>query len=280
MEKIDISKLSPVENTALLMLVGRALDSKSEKPFIKDKKAESILDMIDFDIKNLGKLITKKEIRRFSMRAVMYDSLVKPFINDYPNGTVIEVGCGLNTRFDRLDNGSIHWFDIDLPEMMKVRENFFINSERYQNIGYSILENDWIPLVKESGNPPYMFVSEGVLPYFKEEELKSLFKKIADNFKPSQYLFESMTDFGLKTFKKKSNISKHIQADLYTINDVKVFEQWDTRFKIMRSLNTFESIPKVVYDKLPLLLKLIIPPLNKLFKKKIDSMKINIVKLS
>jgi O-methyltransferase involved in polyketide biosynthesis len=60
----------------------------------------------------------------------MFDVLVADFLRDHPEGTVVEIGCGLNTRFERLDNGRVHWFDLDLPDSIELRQRFFSDSDR------------------------------------------------------------------------------------------------------------------------------------------------------
>ena len=40
----------------------------------------------------------------------------------HPEGLVVNLGAGLDTRFYRLDNGTIAWIDIDLPEVVAFRQ--------------------------------------------------------------------------------------------------------------------------------------------------------------
>jgi O-methyltransferase involved in polyketide biosynthesis len=39
-------------------------------------------------------------------------------VDAHPEGLVVNLGAGLDTRFYRLDNGTITWIDIDLPEVV------------------------------------------------------------------------------------------------------------------------------------------------------------------
>jgi len=279
MEKLALSKLNDVERTALLILAGRSVESKSGR-YIKDKKAEEILDSIDYDTSMFDNFIYRRELRKFAMRAILYDSYVKPFIEQNPELTVIEVGCGLSTCFDRLDNGRLKWFDIDLPNIMEIRKHFFEDTDRHKNLGISILDNEWIGKVKENSKPPFVFVSQGVLPYFEEKEVKNLFTKIADNFPESYYIFENMTDFALKLFKKSSMYKKHINASvIWSVNDIYELEKWDKRFKIIRHASVMD-LPKEMTKKFPAIIRITIPLMSKMFKKYVNSMCLNTIKLS
>jgi O-methyltransferase involved in polyketide biosynthesis len=80
---------------------------------------------------------------------------------------VVEIGTGLNSRFDRTDNGQVHWIDLDLPDTIELRRRFFADSGRRQMVAASVLDQDWLPAVAD--NPgPYFFVAEGVLVYLDQ----------------------------------------------------------------------------------------------------------------
>ena len=56
----------------------------------------------------------------------------------------MELGTGLNTRFERVDNGSVHWIDLDLPDTIALRRRFFSDTERRRMIAASLLDEDWL----------------------------------------------------------------------------------------------------------------------------------------
>jgi O-methyltransferase involved in polyketide biosynthesis len=94
---------------------------------------------------------------------------------------VVEIGTGLNTRFERVDNGQVHWIDLDLPDTMELRREFFADTDRRRMIAASILDEDWLPAVAQSPGP-YFFVAEGVLVYLPEQEVTRALARIAETF--------------------------------------------------------------------------------------------------
>jgi O-methyltransferase involved in polyketide biosynthesis len=66
------------------------------------------------------------------------------FLSRHPQGTVVEIGAGLNTRFERLDNGAVHWFDLYLPDAVELRRRFLADSDRRKTLACSILDPDWV----------------------------------------------------------------------------------------------------------------------------------------
>jgi O-methyltransferase involved in polyketide biosynthesis len=100
--------------------------------------------LADFDVAKYGRgqggFITV-------LRTAIIDTWVRDFLADHPAGTVIEIGTGLNTRFERVDNGQVHWIDLDLPDTIELRRKFFADTERRRMIAASALEEAWLPAV-------------------------------------------------------------------------------------------------------------------------------------
>ena len=46
-----------------------------------------------------------------AVRAARFDEAVRDFIDRYPDGAVVELGCGLDTRWERCNGNRVDWFD-------------------------------------------------------------------------------------------------------------------------------------------------------------------------
>ena len=64
------------------------------------------------------------------MRSLCIDETVRIFLEKYPQGTIVNIGCGLDTTFDRIDNGTVRWYDLDLPDVIELRRQFIGETER------------------------------------------------------------------------------------------------------------------------------------------------------
>ena len=120
----------------------------------------------------------------------MFDRYVESFLEAYPQGTVIEVGCGLDTRFDRVDNGHLRWFDLDLPDTIALRRHFFDDEPRRTMIAASVLETDWMARVKATGGP-WMFVAEAVLIYLDAADARRAIVGLAKHFPGTRIAFDT-----------------------------------------------------------------------------------------
>ncbi len=115
------------------------------------------------------------------LRTAILDFWVRSFLAAHPAATVVEIGTGLNTRFERVDNGQVHWFDLDLPDTIELRRNFFADTERRRMVAASFLDEDWLPAVAQSQGP-YFFVADGVLVYLPEDQVMAALARIAERF--------------------------------------------------------------------------------------------------
>ena len=114
-----------MQETLFITLAARARETRRKHPVLRDPKAAEMLESIDYDAAKYGRgaggFVTV-------LRTAIIDFLVRGFLAAHPAATVIELGTGLNTRFERVDNGQVHWFDLDLPDTIELRGNFFADT--------------------------------------------------------------------------------------------------------------------------------------------------------
>lgn len=179
--------LTPVQETLVIPLHGRAVESRKPRGLLRDEQAVRIVDSIDYDFTRFD---GGASILITAWRACVFDVWTREFLTAHPSGTVVELGAGLSSRFDRLDNGSCHWFDLDLPEVIELRGRFFTDTERRRMITASILDSEWLDEIAESPGP-YLFIAEGVLPYFEETEARKVLTTMVERFPGSLITFDT-----------------------------------------------------------------------------------------
>jgi O-methyltransferase involved in polyketide biosynthesis len=175
--------LGDVQQTLLIPLVGRARETGLRRPILRDLKAVEMLASIDYDAAVYGRGAGG---RVTVLRTAIFDYWVRRFLADHPRGTIAEIGTGLNTRFERADNGQASWIDLDLPDTIALRRSFFTDTDRRQMVAASFLDEDWLDLVAQRPGP-YFFVAEGVLVYLPPEAVTGALARIARRF-PDAYL--------------------------------------------------------------------------------------------
>ena len=180
-------RLGGVQETLLLPLLARATEMHARQPILRDPKSLEIVEALDYDFRAFR--LARRSRVGCLMRGIQFDAWVGEFIAANPTGTVIELGAGLNTRFERLDNGSIHWVDLDLPDSMALREQFFTATDRRKLVAASVLERDWFEIVRTMPGP-YCFVSEAVLLYLPQIEVARLLTDLSMAFPGAMMAFD------------------------------------------------------------------------------------------
>src|SRR5258708_18512380 len=168
------ARLGAVQETLFIPLAARARAAQRRRPALRDPKAVEIAGSVESDAKygrGAGGSVTV-------LRTVLMDTWVRDFLARNPAGTVVEIGTGLNSRFERVDNGLVHWIDLDLPDAIELRRKFFADTDRRRMVAASVLDEEWLPIVADSPGP-YFFVTDGVLVYLTEEQVSTLLTRIA-----------------------------------------------------------------------------------------------------
>lgn len=192
-EKI-VQSLKGVSETLLMTLYARARESQRPDAMLKDEQAVAMVSRIECDFSHL-RLHRHDEIA-IIMRMRRFDRHVRDFLMKNPNGAVVHIGCGLDTRFQRVDNGRVEWFDLDMPEVIDLRRKLIdTESNRYHLLATSVFEDGWLGAVEPHKPRPFMFLAEGVFPYFEEEQVRSLFLTLRDHFPGSELVCDAHTPF-------------------------------------------------------------------------------------
>lgn len=217
-------KLEKEKETLLIPLYCKALESKKETPIISDNKAIEIVDKIEYDYTQLK--IPRQTHVTICMRAKRFDNYAREFLQKYPKGIVVQLGCGLDSRFSRVDNSTVEWYDLDYPEVIKLRKNFYQETARYHLIPSPVMEFQWIDnLLSKKG--PFIFLAEGLFMYLKEEEVKSLILTLQKKFSGSTLIFDSYSVLTAKNVKHHPSLKKTGAIIHWGIDNAHDIEKWN-----------------------------------------------------
>lgn len=226
--------LSQVQETLLMPLYARAWQSDKRFSLLRDPKAVEIVQSIDYDFSKFEK--SPQTQLGCVLRTLQFDAWVKDFLSRHPQGVIVDVGAGLNSRFERTDNGQAHFFELDLPEAMAVREQFFAENPRRTHITGSVLDDAWIDQVQAAA-APCMIIIEGVLMYLNENEVRSLFSKVLERL-PGSYLgFDSLSTGAVENQHRMAAM-RHFEANFHWgIDEPRQIESWQPGIVCVDSLN-------------------------------------------
>jgi O-methyltransferase involved in polyketide biosynthesis len=235
--------LGNIQKTLLLPLWGRAAETKKEHPLLIDNTAAEIIEKLDFDFSAISSNINILTQTAWISRSIITDAVLNEFMQKHPSATVVNIGCGMDTTFDRVDNGSISWYDLDMPDVISLRRNFISETERRVFIASSFLDDDWLNQLTVTDN--VIFIACGVFYYFDENDIKSFLIKIADRFPGCELLFDASSPTGIRVANKKVIEAGGMDEKSYLkwgLEDPLLITKWHDSIYIIKNYSFFRGI--------------------------------------
>ncbi|MGO9227931.1 MAG: class I SAM-dependent methyltransferase [Bryobacteraceae bacterium] len=240
-------QLGRVQETLLVPLYLRALESRRKRPILDDPKAIEMVDSIDWDFQRFGQ---RWRMLACALRCAVFDIFVADFLREHPDGTVVEIGCGLNTRFERLDNGRVHWFDLDLPDVVELRRKFFTDSDRRTTLAGSVADADWMETVRRSPGP-YFFVAETVFVYLEEQQVQAAIEQIMRSFPHAGIAFDTTSRRAIEGGNKDHERRNLAARFAWACADPREIEGWNAGLRLVKSY-TMADVPDPLQRRLSL----------------------------
>jgi O-methyltransferase involved in polyketide biosynthesis len=229
-------KLTNVQKTLLITLYAKAMDFRSGNPILHDAMADELVGRIDYDFTKLNSWGNDNLI---VVRARQYDDWIQEFIRGNPSCVVLNLGCGLDTRVTRINPPpAVSWFDVDFPEVIRLRKNFYTDHLDYRMIESSLTDPAW--LAEIPAEQPGLVVAEGVLEYLTAENVKLLLNRLTDHFSHGAIAFDVMNSFAIQSAKSAAN---EPIAGLHTweVNDLREVDALNPKLKRDKAISVFRS---------------------------------------
>lgn len=191
MTKADLSK---VTGTMLVTLQYRASDALSRPSLLHDRAAVDALDKIGKPFGRLHTLAMSGDRYLVVLRAWQLDDWAAAFLRRHPDATVLQLGCGLDSRAFRLDlPPGVHWYDVDLPEVIELRRGLYGDLDNYTMIASSVTDAGWLDEVP-TGRPT-LIIAEGLLMYLQPDDVRTLLTRLTERFESGELIFDGVSDW-------------------------------------------------------------------------------------
>lgn len=198
MEKVNIQG---VPETMLQTLFARAAHSQKKEHKFYDEKAIEIVKRLDYDFSKAEKDAAMSS--GVIARTILLDRMVNRFLQKHPDAVVVNIACGLDTRIYRLDNGRVRWYNLDLPEVIHIRQRFLDEQGRISMIAKSAMDESWAAEI-EKPQGKVLVIMEGLVMYLNGEDVKQILSIICGRFDDVEIIMETMNPFIMRHMKEKS----------------------------------------------------------------------------
>jgi len=232
-EKSAVS-LGDVQKTLFLPLWGRAVETRKDRPVLSDPTAVKIMESVDFDFSTIARNMKSITRHAWIARSLLLDRCVGEFLAAHPGGTVVNIGCGMDTTFDRVDNGSVRWFDLDLPDVIALRRKFIPDLPRRTCIASSFLDDHWVAKIGTPGD--LLFAAAGVLYYYEESVVRGFFRTLAGRFPGSAIVFDAASPRGVKASNRlvlRAGGLGDAAPLKWGLKNAALLESWDSRIRVV-----------------------------------------------
>ena len=232
-------ELGDIQKTLFMPVWARAVETTKEYSFLVDRTALEIMDTVDFDFSQMTDNLEEISQIAWIARCKRFDLIVSRFITDHPLGTIVNIGCGLDTSYERANGSAIRWYDLDLPDVIELKRKFQKETAGRKFISCSFLDTKWFEgiVIKDS----ILFISAGVFVYFEELEIRDFIIKVADRFDDCEMFFDVTSPKGLEIANLVIQKSGFDSGSFFkwALTDKSVIPSWDKRIHLRNTYHTF-----------------------------------------
>ncbi|KPK81594.1 MAG: hypothetical protein AMS27_15345 [Bacteroides sp. SM23_62_1] len=247
--------MNEVSETALITLRSRVIESGKPNPVINDpvgaeclKRLEPLLSSSQFNRlikKNLPITLT----RYIALRARKYDFYARAFMDKNPDGMVVNLGCGFDTRYWRVFDREWEYVEIDLPEVINFKQQILGDRITFKMIGASVLGKEWLEQIHSLQSEKILFLAEGLFMYLPPEDVRSLFKSLSETCTSSEIVFEAVNEKYTRGIWKKMverKMRKQLDSSAgssyqFGIRNASEIENFGLKIKVMEEWSYYED---------------------------------------
>jgi O-methyltransferase involved in polyketide biosynthesis len=232
------------QETLLIPLYSKATESRWPNPIFHDEKAQEILGRVDYDFARLN--TPRKTTLTLCIRASKLDAYTRSFLAAHPQGMVVHLGCGLDSRCLRVDHPGAEWYDLDMPDVIELRRKFYPESATYHLIASSVTDLSWTAQAPAHGRP-VLVVAEGLLMYLSEAQVKALILKLREVYPGCELACDAFSKFTAERVGGHRSLKQTGAVIQWGIDDAHEIEQWASGIRLKEEwyFNQAEEVSKL-----------------------------------
>lgn len=195
MDKVAVNLSGPPQ-TMLATLYAKALDADLPRPILGDRYAKEVVRRIDYDWTKTA--ITARNCASVTTRTAHFDTWVRQFLAVHPGAVVLHLGCGLDSRYFRLQPGpAVDWYDVDHPEVAALFTRLYPTAANHHVVAVSVTDPVWLADIPE--DRPALLIGEGLTMYLSEPDGVRLLRRVVDRFPSGELQFDAFNRLGIKS---------------------------------------------------------------------------------
>ncbi len=239
MSKLKLEFSDVVSETLLIPLWARAVEQRESTPLVSDPVAAAMVEQIDYAWRRIR--VSRGDLVQCVVRLREFDRFVRDFLARHPESIVVHLGCGLDARFQRVDNGLVRWFDLDLQDVIDIRRRLLPESDRNQYVAGSVFDSGWMEHVGRRGGEPMLVVAEAVLPYFEESKVKGLILALVRRFPGAELVTDVCSPHAVRIDNLHLRVAGSSARMQWGVRHPRDLEGWSPGIKLVESFSYFDD---------------------------------------
>lgn len=195
--KMDHEIVDAVADTLFIPLLMRKRETERPNPFFVDPLASALVARIDYDFERYRG--ARQSSVGVGLRARYFDEQAAAFIREHTHPVVVQIGCGLDTRWSRIGEdlaAKACFYELDLPEVINLRCKVLPETPRDRHVSVSMFETFWMDELRLAHpRSSFLFIAEGVFMYFEKEAVRGVLENLAERFPGSMVLFDMVSSW-------------------------------------------------------------------------------------
>ncbi|MFI1675989.1 class I SAM-dependent methyltransferase [Streptomyces sp. NPDC020607] len=194
MQSPTTTDLTGVAETTLWTLHHRAAEAARKDTVLPDPQAVRLMAQVNFPFRQRLGRAKPWVAQTLALRALAFDRVVRAFLSEHPEGTVIALGEGLETTFWRVDNGQVQWVSVDLAAPLELRTRVLPRGRRQRHIPCDISrdpDSRWMELVDPSRG--VLVTAQGLFMYLEAARVHKLIAACAETFPGGRMVFDTVS---------------------------------------------------------------------------------------
>ncbi|WP_432140493.1 class I SAM-dependent methyltransferase [Streptomyces sp. bgisy084] len=183
--------LEGVPETALWTLHHRAAEAARPDTVLPDPRAVQLVTEIEFPFQERLGAARPWLAQALALRALGFDGVVRAFLADCPDGTVVALGEGLETQFWRVDNGRVQWVTVDLDDPLALRRRLLPHGERQRLVACDARDSRWMAGIDPARG--VLVTAQGLLMYLQPAQVTRLIAACAGAFPGGAMVFDTVS---------------------------------------------------------------------------------------
>ncbi|MCR5067500.1 MAG: class I SAM-dependent methyltransferase [Erysipelotrichaceae bacterium] len=258
-----MSRFEGVEDTMYIPLTARIYVSKRFPEYFYDIKALELESEMPYEE------LVSRSTEYFNMagacRFYNTDQMIRKFIDSHLMSNVINIGCGLETSYFRIEpqKEKAVFYEVDLPEVIETRRRVLGERQNEVLIASDMFDFSWTDNINKKF--PTLVTIIGVFQYFEEEKVIRFLKGLKERFDDVEVIFDAMTFKAIKYANDYIRKTGNNDAELHFSTDngqivadkcgMRLIEErpffTDARKLLKRKLTLYTRIAMKVVDDSP-----------------------------